>query len=55
MSNCVALVEEADIGLQSDQAAFAEPPEHGIFEMSCLHITLHPNDPFNDWFETLKR
>ena len=31
-----ALVEEADIGLQSDQAAFAEPPEHGIFEMSCL-------------------
>ena len=31
-----ALVEEADIGLQSDQAAFAEPPEHGIFEMSRL-------------------
>ena len=31
-----ALVEEADIGLQSDQAAFAEPPEHGIFEMNCL-------------------
>ena len=30
------LVEDADIGLQSDQAAFAEPPEHGIFEMSCL-------------------
>ena len=31
-----ALVEEADIGLQSDQAAFAEPPEHGIFEMGGL-------------------
>ena len=31
-----ALVEEADIGLQSDQAAFAEPPEHGIFEMGRL-------------------
>src|SRR5262245_39419707 len=31
-----ALVEEADIGLQSHLAAFAEPPEHGIFEMSRL-------------------
>ena len=31
-----ALVEEADIGLQSDQAAFAEPPEHDIFEMAGL-------------------
>src|SRR5262245_4400013 len=29
-----ALVEEADIGLQSHLAAFAEPPQHGIFEMS---------------------
>src|SRR6516162_2396730 len=26
-----ALVEEADIGLQSRLAAFAEPPQHGIF------------------------
>ena len=31
-----ALVEEADIGLQSRLATFAEPPEHGIFEMSRL-------------------
>src|SRR5262247_3793457 len=31
-----ALVEEANIGLQSHLAAFAEPPEHGIFEMSRL-------------------
>ena len=31
-----ALVEEADIGLQPDQAAFAEPPEHDIFEMAGL-------------------
>src|SRR5215813_1721218 len=31
-----ALVEEADIGLQSHLAAFAEPPKHGIFEMSRL-------------------
>src|SRR5262249_17842384 len=31
-----ALVEEADIGLQSHLAAFAEPPQHGIFEMSRL-------------------
>src|SRR5262249_16952507 len=31
-----ALVEEADIGLQSYLASFAEPPEHGIFEMSRL-------------------
>ena len=31
-----ALVEEADISLQSRLAAFAEPPEHGIFEMSRL-------------------
>src|SRR5262249_39590547 len=30
-----ALVEEADIGLQH-LAAFAEPPQHGIFEMSRL-------------------
>src|SRR5262249_36653925 len=31
-----ALVEEADIGLQSHLAAFAKPPQHGIFEMSRL-------------------
>src|SRR6516162_334971 len=31
-----ALVEEADIGLQSHLAAIAEPPQHGIFEMSRL-------------------
>src|SRR4051812_46027243 len=31
-----ALVEEADIGLQSDQTAFAESPEHDIFEMAGL-------------------
>ena len=31
-----ALVEEADIGLQSDQTAFAELPEHDIFEMAGL-------------------
>src|SRR5499427_5604049 len=31
-----ALVEETDIGLQSHLAAFAEPPQHGIFEMSRL-------------------
>ncbi len=31
-----ALVEEADIGLQSHLAALAEPPQHGIFEMSRL-------------------
>src|SRR5262245_32467950 len=31
-----ALVEEADIGLQSHLATFAEPPQHGIFEMSRL-------------------
>src|SRR4030095_6765338 len=31
-----ALVEEADIGLQSHLAAFAEPPQPGIFEMSRL-------------------
>src|SRR4029077_917110 len=31
-----ALVEEADIGLQSDQAAFAQPPEPRIFEMGGL-------------------
>src|SRR5262249_21163859 len=31
-----ALVEEANIGLQSRLATFAEPPEHGIFEMSRL-------------------
>src|SRR6516165_10802497 len=31
-----ALVEEADIGLQSHLAAFAEPPQHGIFVMSRL-------------------
>ena len=31
-----ALVEEADIGLKSCQSAFAEPPEHAIFEMSRL-------------------
>ena len=28
-----ALVEEADIGLKSRQAAFVEAPEHGVFEM----------------------
>jgi len=48
-----ALVEEADIGLQSDQAAFAEPPEHGIFEMGRLvldgdmlvtHLSPHGDD-----------
>ena len=33
-----ALVEEADIGLQSHLAAFAEPPQHGIFEMSRKQI-----------------
>jgi hypothetical protein len=27
---------KADIGLQSRLAAFAEPPQHGIFEMSRL-------------------
>jgi hypothetical protein len=33
----------------------------GLCGLQCLrylyaqHITLHPNDPFNDWFETLKR
>ncbi len=31
-----ALVEETDIGFKSCQSAFAEPPEHGIFEMSRL-------------------
>src|SRR6516162_5624193 len=31
-----ALVEEADISLQSHVAEFAEPPQHGIFEMSRL-------------------
>src|SRR5260370_9224991 len=31
-----AFVEEGDIGLQSGLAAFAEPPQHGIFEMSRL-------------------
>src|SRR5262245_28072232 len=31
-----ALVEEANIGLQSHLPAFAEPPQHGIFEMSRL-------------------
>ena len=23
--------------------------------LHAQHITSHPNDPFNDWFETLKR
>src|SRR5215468_338644 len=31
-----ALVEEANIGLQSHLPAFAEPSQHGIFEMSRL-------------------
>ena len=31
-----APVEKADIGFKSCQSAFAEPPEHGIFEMSRL-------------------
>jgi hypothetical protein len=31
-----APLDEADIGFKSCQSAFAEPPEHGIFEMSRL-------------------
>jgi hypothetical protein len=33
-----APIEEADIGFKSCQSAFAEPPEHGIFEMGGLVI-----------------